>query len=181
MPLPSRKKRPSTRPPKPADRRLQLRESLWPGQDERIWSRHYQTGFCTLPRLLPLVMVLIKDLAKKMDGVGDPSLVYLELWSRCFDEGIVTIRDDAECAYMSGYSGTRATRSWRERIDLLQQLGFIETKAAHNREYAHVLLLDPIMVCAELREKGEVADEWWNAFVGRAQEIGASVPSPEDS
>ena len=119
-------------------------------------------------------------MAKKMNGVGDPSSVYLDLWSRGFDEGIVTIRDDAECAYASGYTGTRATRSWRERIDLLQQLGFIETKAAHNREYAHVLLLDPIMFCAQLRKTGEVPDEWWNTFVGRAQEIGASILSPED-
>ena len=177
-PIDSQQSRP--RPPRPAQRRVELRELLWPGQGHRVWDRRTKTGFCTIPRLLPLILVLIKDLAKRRNGVGDPSSVYLELWSRSFDEGLVQIRDDAECAYASGYAGTRASRSWRERIDLLQQIGFIETKRAHNREYAHVLLIDPIVVCAELHKKGDVADEWWNAFVGRAQEIGASIPAVEN-
>lgn len=167
-------------PPRPAQRRLDLREALWPRHGERIWDRHKRTGFCTIPRLLPLVMILIRELARKKSGVGDPSFVYFDLWTRGFDEGTVSIKDDAECAYTSGYTGTRATRSWRERIELLQELGFIDTKPAHNREHAHVLLFDPINVCAELRKKRDVPDKWWNAFVGRAQEIGAAVPDLDD-
>jgi hypothetical protein len=121
-------------------------------------------------------MHLIKSLAKK----GNPSLAYLELWARAFDEHIVTIGDEDALAFACGYTGTRAVRTWREHIFALREIGFIKVKAQGNREIAHILLLNPVSVCAGLHEKNQTPEEWWNAFVYRANEIGAAI-EPEAS
>jgi hypothetical protein len=47
-----------------------------------------------------------------------------------------------------------------------------------NRDFGYVLLLDPLGVCAGLRKEKKVPDEWWVAFVSRANEIGAKSPEP---
>lgn len=158
-------------------RREELRERLWPESANLIWSRKTNDGFITIPRLLPLVMRLIDSLSRK----GAPSVVYLDLWTRSFDQGIVTVVDEETFAYSSGYSGTRAVRTWREHVQKLADLGFIKIKPQGNREIAHILILNPLQVCADLyRGKPHVVtDEWWTAFVHRAGEIGAIVPDPE--
>jgi hypothetical protein len=158
-----------------ARKREQLREMLWPGSSIRVWSRHKNKGFTTIPRLLSLVMHLIKRLSPK----GDPSVVYFDLWTRAYDEGTVTIADEEASAFSAGYSGTRAVRTWREHVQRLQELRFIEIMPEGNREIAHILLVDPLRVCAELYRANPhaVTREWWTAFVRRAGEIGASIPS----
>ena len=159
----------------PEKRREELREALWPNSRDLIWSRKANKGFGTIPRVLPLVMLLIKLLCDR----GNPCLVYLELWARAFDEGIVTIRDEPACAYASGYTGTRATRTWREHMLKLEELGFIKTKPEGIRGIGHVLLLNPLAVCAQLyrEKKQQIPEEWWSAFVTRAGEIGAEIPT----
>lgn len=116
---------------------------------------------------------LINELAGKR---GSPGYVYLELWCRAFDEGLVSIKDEHEHAYAAGYTGTRALRTWRGHVLVLQELGFIAVKADGNREVGHVLLVNPVLVCCELRRNGRVPDEWWTAFVQRANEIGVALP-----
>jgi hypothetical protein len=162
------------RPSKPAQKREELRETLWPGSQNRVWSRRGNVGWTTIPRLLPLAMQLIRLLASK----GDPSGVYMELWARSFDEGIVSITDESVCAYASGYTGTRAVRTWREHILTLAELGFIEYKPAGNREIGHILVLNPLLVCARLYHKKDrkIPEEWWTAFVTRANEVGTKIP-----
>lgn len=161
----------------PSSKREELRERLWPNGGELVWSRKTNDGFITIPRLLPLVIHLIKQLAPK----GDPGRAYLDLWSRSFDEGIISINDEADCAYSSGYIGNRAVRTWREHILALQELGLISVRPRGNREIGHILLLDPIKVCAKLHKqaKSKVPSEWWAAFVERANEIGALLPELE--
>jgi hypothetical protein len=131
----------------PAQKREQLRESLWPGSANLIWSRKTNDGFATIPRVLSLVMYLIKQLSPK----GDPSVVYLELWARAFDEGIVSITDEHACAFASGYCGNRAVRTLREHVFKLAELGFVKIKPQGNRETAHILILNPLAVCVSLR------------------------------
>lgn len=166
------------RPNKAAQKRLTLRNQLWPGLEAQVWSRHDQQGFTTIPRLLPLVIHLINELAGKS---GSPGYVYLELWCRAFDEGLITIKDELEHAYASGYTGTRALRTWRGHMLVLQELGFIRVKADGIREIGHVLLLNPILVCQELKTKGRVPEEWWTAFVQRANDIGVELTAETSS
>ncbi len=154
-------------------KRERLRERLWPGSGDDLWNRKFEKGFATIPRLLPLVLHLIKILNNK----GNPSLAYLELWARAFDEHIITITDEEGAAYACGYTGTRAVRTWREHIFALRELGFIKVASQGNREIAHILLLNPISVCVALHRNNKVPEEWWAAFAYRAQEIGAEIES----
>lgn len=168
---PSRRKRKNL-----SERRVELRESFWPDSEGLIWSRKKHDGYATIPRLLSLVAALAKHLAKGSDG--DPSSAYYELWSRATDEGIVQLKDEQECAYAAGYSGTRALRTWRERMGTLEDLGLIKSRATGNRAYANVLLINPLLVAARLRaeKRRKVPDEWWTAFQSRVDEVGAEIP-----
>ena len=54
------KKRPSQ-----DERRLAFRGQLWPDSPTVVWNRKTEHGFCTIPRILLLVMTLIKQLSNK--------------------------------------------------------------------------------------------------------------------
>lgn len=161
---------------KVATRRLQLRESLWPGCEPLLWHRRKEDGWSTIPRTLPLVMVLIDLLKPGLDA----SRVYLELWCRQSDDSFVPVEDEEVLAYACGYmTPGRNVRSLRERLDLLAKLGFIETKPNGSRKYGFVLLLHPHHVAKKIREGNsnpEIHDKWWGAFVKRASEIGSTIP-----
>ncbi len=160
-----------------ADRKREtLRDNLWPGANQWFWNPNNPetVGFATVPRLLPLILHLLKELSGGRSG--DPSSVYLELWSRDFGQGIIAISDEQESAFASGYSGNRAMRTWRERMYALVELGFILAKREGNREFGQILLLDPIAVATRLHTQRKVSEDWWTAFVARANEIGAKIP-----
>ena len=165
-----------------AIKRGELRETFWPKSKELIWvpDAKVTVGWIRISRLIPLVMHLIKKLAKK--GKGNPSLVYLELWARSWDDGIVSIDDEKSFAFGSGYSGSRAVRTWHEHMLILQELGFIKIASAGVREIAHVLMVNPLQVCAELvadkSRKFKGKDDWWNEFRSRAIAIKANIPGP---
>ena len=110
---------------------------------------------------------------------GNPAMAYLDLWSRNWDENIISPVDYEEFAYGSGYIGTRGVRSWKERIHRLVDLGFIKITPRGNREIGHILIVNPLLVCAELKAAGKsFPDNWWPTFFQRVQEIGAKIPSP---
>src|SRR5215470_1596124 len=116
-----------------AVRRLHLREELWPGVSSQLWDRRKAKGFCTIPRSLPLVMKLIDDLGGKGKNA---SRVYFDLWARAFDEGVVEVFDEETFAFSSGFdASTRNIRSWRERIDVLKDLGFVCVAPSGSRKY----------------------------------------------
>jgi hypothetical protein len=163
---------------KAAQQRLNLRDELWPGESKSLWHRSTEDGFSTVPRTLPLIMTLIDQLK---DKGKDAARVYLDLWCRQMDDCLVVVSDEASMAYSSGYvTPTRNIRSWRERVDLLRDLGFVSVRPKGSREYGYILLRHPHRVVQELRAKGLVADNWWWEFTGRASEIGAQLPMPAD-
>lgn len=105
-----------------AQRQLELRNRLWPSHtDGHIWRRQHHHGFTTVPRTMPLILSIIDDLA------GSPvGMAYLELWGRAFDEGFVTLSKPREIAFHAGFDGQRGERTWRSKMKLLKELGFIE-------------------------------------------------------
>lgn len=157
-----------------AERRVELRDELFPGAAQEVWHRLENDGFSTVPRLLPLISSLVNDLSKE----GDPSSVYWDLWCRVFDEGFVIIESEEECAYSSGYRGTRAIRTWRERMFVLEGLGFIKIRPSGLRRFAHVLVVNPLLAVARLKKAGKprIPDEWWGAYKQRADVVGAALP-----
>lgn len=163
---------------KPSERRTKLREQLWPGSEKQIWKRQENDGFITIPKLLSLICALLKELAN-----NDPTRVYLDLWCRSYDEGIIEAIDEDQAAFSSGYVGTRATRTWTEHMYQLEKLGFIKIMAHGNSPIGHVLLLNPLIVVEALRKstRTKVPPEWWTAYVSRASAVGAVLPSDEDA
>lgn len=156
-------------------RRADRRDELWPGSGAEVWIRTENDGFSTIPRLLPWVTVLLKHLSA---GGGDPSSVYVELWARVYDEGYVQVKNETDHAYAAGYSGQRGLRSWRERVRILEDHGFVRIKANGAQQIGHVLLVNPLMVVARLKKQtpGKIPDEWWASFLSRADEVGAVIP-----
>jgi len=167
--------RPQNGPTKAALRRLTLREQLWPGVGDTLWHRTTEDGYSTIPRTLPLIMTLIDDLK----GKGrDISRVYFDLWCRQIDDSFVEVTDQEAFAYSSGYSTPgRNVRSWRERVEILKDLGFVAISPNGSRKYGYILLRHPHRVVLELRAQGKVADSWWGAFSKRISEVGAELPS----
>jgi hypothetical protein len=154
------------------ERRARLRELQWgPGVDDSIWHKR-EKGFCTIPRTLPLVVTLIRQLSRNVDA----GRVYLDLWARQFEDGYVDVADEAELASSCGYAnGSRGVKSWREAMKLLEDLGFITSKPKGQRKYGYVLLIHPHRVVAELLDmKGSKVPDWWvGLYERRLIEIGA--------
>ena len=118
--------------------------------------------------------VLLRQLTRSAGG--DPTSVYMELWARVYDEGYLQISNPMDNIYASGYSRSRAVRTWQERMRLLEDHGFVRIKPNGAQEFGHILLVNPLLVAARLKSDGRVPDEWWAAFLSRVDEIGAEVP-----
>jgi hypothetical protein len=151
-------------------KRLLLRDELWPEAAALIAPD--QKGWWRAPRTLPLILSLTRD--KRITGKLDCSAVYLELHSRDFGQGLVEILDEDEHAFCAGYFGNRALRSWRERIAMLAEAGFIEIAPKGNRRIGYVLLINPHAVAEELHRQGKVSDAWWRAYKQRLQAVGGA-------
>lgn len=152
---------------KQAEKRQALKDSIWPDLDGYSNPRK---GWFKGRRSLPMLLSLLTS--KKISGNKDPSLVYLELFSRHFDEGLIELGSEADHAFASGYSGKRAVRTWHERIKLLEELGFIKTMQGGTQRYKYVLLLNPFDAIAALKKKGLVPEDWLNAYRSRCIETG---------
>jgi hypothetical protein len=123
--------------------------------------------------VLPLILWLIDDLAGKGK---ECSKVYLDLLSRDFGQGLVEIRDEADHAYCAGFITDRGPRSWRERIVILKELGFVRVAPRGNREIGYLLLVHPLLAVKSLRAAKRVPDRWWNMLRDQVRAVGASWP-----
>lgn len=153
-------------------RRVELRDSLWPDASERVWSRQKEDGYCTVPRTLPLVGTLIRLLTKDLDAAR----AYFDLWGRVYDDGLVDVVDEEEFAASCGYATARRNiRTWRERVEALDALGFVEVKPKGTKKFGYILLVHPHDVVQRLRKtrKRELPEWWWSLFSKRISEIGA--------
>ena len=147
------------------ERRTQLKERYW--KRDSAWNGT-ANGWFKGPRTLPLILALLSD--KRLTDGRDVSRVYLELLARHMDAGVVEIGNEGDHAFASGYSGTRAIRTWHERMQLLERLGFIKSKQIANQKYKLVLLVDPFVAVANLRKQQRVPDSWWEAYSLRLME-----------
>jgi len=128
------------RTPLAIDRKQEaLREDLWPDSDGRVWRAYEEKGYCCLPRVLSLLLRLMNDKGVIGGKAGDCGSVYVELLVRGRAQGIVELGNEGEHAYLSGYTGPRALRSWRERMAALEKAGFIEVKPRPNQKMGVVL------------------------------------------
>jgi len=162
-----------------AQRQQELRERLWPSHtDGHLWRRQHHQGFTTIPRTMPLIISIIDDLAGAPVGMA-----YLELWGRAFDESFVTLSKPREIAFNAGFDGQRGERTWRGKMKLLAELGFIDIQGGPSGPMSYALILNPYLVIRRLHDQkraGLRADKY-NALIERAGEIGAEdfdLPNP---
>lgn len=154
-------------------KRLELRNRIFGDIDPKtLWDRQKEKGFTTIPRTLSLIMNMMDILSK-----GKPaSKAYFTLWCRAFDEMTVTIKNESEYAFESGFGGQRAVITWRERMATLEELGFIKVKPGVVGKYGYVLLLDPHKIIEELYIKNKtILDTHYSFYHERCLEIGKTM------
>jgi hypothetical protein len=158
-------------PPKNAAalKRETMREQLWPGSSAEIYNHRQTDGFVTIPRTLSLILGLIEELAVKGKNT---TRVYVDLWCRTWPEQFIEVSDEDTWAFASGLT----VKSWRQRIDVLKELGFIDVKPNGKRQYGYIVLLDPHKVVKKLHTAGKIKDHWYGAYVKRASEIKMPLP-----
>ena len=148
-------------------KRTALRERLFPGE---VSYEPPEKGFIKATRTLPLILGLLGS--KEVSGDKDPSRVYLELLGRCMDSGIVELSSEAEHAYSAGYTTDRGVRTWRERMEVLEQAGFIKTKGLPAQKRKWVLLVDIDLAVERLQKSKKVPAEWTELYEARKHDIG---------
>jgi hypothetical protein len=162
---------------KGAERALRLRAELWPKVPESdLWSRLNNTGFTTIPRTLPALMNLIDSLSKNQPA----GRAYLALWFRAFDQALIIVENPTTLAAESGFTGERATTTWRQRMATLAEFGFIKAHKGSSGDFHYLLLMNPHKVVWKLKEKGQIPQQLFLPLLDRATEIGAYDMSAPD-
>ncbi|MCX5497867.1 hypothetical protein OSH11_24425 [Kaistia dalseonensis] len=152
-------------------RQLDARRKLWPDlADNMLWSMD-KDGWVAVPRLMPLMLSIMDDLSGKGFPVGK---TYLELWSRQrIEESFVTLNRPEEMAFHAGFEGQRATRTWKDRIQRLSELGFIGLKPGPLGDLSYALIYNPYHIIKRAYLSGLVQENKWQALVIRANEVSA--------
>ncbi|OJU70392.1 MAG: hypothetical protein BGO05_01685 [Rhizobiales bacterium 63-7] len=161
-----------------------LRADLWPDLDtDLLWDVDIHDGYTPVPRTMPIIMAIINDLTK-----GKPAgSTFFELWCRAYKEMYVSLGAAAALATHSGYTGVKAVRMWQERIEQLENLGFIRTAKGSAGRFSHAVILNPHKVIRKLYESGAVGvtHDKYEALKERATEVGSDdfkpvkpVPAP---
>lgn len=164
---------------KGAERALRLRAELWPEVPESdLWSRLKNSGFTTIPRTLPLLMNLIDSLSKSQPA----GRAYLALWFRAFDQALIIVENPSTLAAESGFTGERATTTWRQRMATLAEFGFIKAHKGSSGDFHYLLLMNPHKVVWKLKEKDQIPRQLFLPLLDRATEIGAyDMSAPEEA
>lgn len=157
------------------ERQLEARAKLWPElRAEELWTIDSE-GWAPLPRLMPLMMSIMDD----MSGKGFPvSRTYLELWSRLREERFLTLNRPEEMAFHAGFEGQRALRTWKDRVQRLHDLGFIELKDGPLGDLSYAVFYNPYYVIKRAHLDEKVQDRKWQALIIRANEL--SIFDPDD-
>jgi hypothetical protein len=157
-------------------KREQYKAEFWP-KDIAWTGEAPEQGWFRAPRTLPFLLVLLSD-KKVTGGTADCGRVYLDLLARHRDSGIVEMANEGDHSYAAGYPGTRGVRTWKERMKLLEDLGFIKSRKGGNQQYKFVLLVHPTLIVQRLRDKKKIGDHWWESY--RARQIDAKETSYQD-
>jgi hypothetical protein len=154
-----------------AERAQQQLELHFPGTpDIWIWNRKRDAGFISVPRILPIAMQAIDNHAPKGSPAGHTLFC---LWARSPDHVLVTIEHPATFAAEAGFYGLRAVDTWRKRMKVLRDLGFIFTKKGPSGDFHHVLLMNPIALVEKMHQNGQVQVDLYSRFLDRLADMGA--------
>lgn len=102
------------------------------------------------------------------------SPTYQVIWCMTWDNGFARLNRPSEMAYAAGFTGQRGERTWRERLKLLEELGFVLIKPNGNDKLGFALIPNPHEVIIrhhDAKTEG-LREATYNAFINRALEIG---------
>jgi hypothetical protein len=151
-------------------RQLAARSKLWPELDEAMLWNMDSDGWSAVPRLMPLMMSIMDDLS----GKGFPvSRTYFEMWVRLRDEKFLTLNRPEEMAFHAGFEGQRALRTWKDRVQRLDALGFIGLKSGPLGDLSYAVFYNPYHVVKRAYLEEKFQENKWQALVIRANEVGA--------
>lgn len=124
---------------------------------------------------MPYFISIINDASKKVSSKSTPAgRAYLALWCRVFDEGLVRVDSEAAAALEAGYAGERNITTWRQHLEVLKKLGFIDYAAGSGGPYQFILIFNPYHAVKFLKAKHWIQKDSFTALVQRATEIGAT-------
>jgi hypothetical protein len=126
-------------------------------------------------RVLPILLQLAA--VQSLFHNKNAAQVYVELLCRDWGQGMIEVQDEEAHAFRAGYDGVRGLRSWRERIEALQQAGFIEIRPRANRKIGYVLLVHPSRIISVLRKQKLVGEELWREYEEICREFGIEAPA----
>jgi hypothetical protein len=161
-----------------------LRDSIFPGADERLWEKTRDQGFVTIPKTMPFIVRMLNEMSEKGKPLGD---VYQILWTYTWNNnGFVRLGNLADLAFLAGFKGERGERTLRERLRSLEKLGFIELKAHGSNPTGFAFIPNPHQVVLAIHDTYISADaakkaklpslreETFTAFLVRATDIKAA-------
>jgi hypothetical protein len=150
---------------------IDLRNSMWPDAEQRMWPRKGNQGFTTIPKTMPLILRIMDEMSKN----HPLSSTYLALWCRTWDNGFVRLHKVEDMAFAAGFSGQRGERTWRDRLKRLAELGFVELQAGANGRLAYAFLPNPHAVILQHRDARTpgLSEATYNTFLERALDMGA--------
>lgn len=153
-------------------KQMAARAKIWPDiPNHMLWDRTERDGFVTLPRAFPLIMNIMDDLSGKGFPVGQ---TYLEMWCRLYDELFLSLNRNEEMAFFCGFTGQRAVRTWKDRVERLADLGFIDVKSGPTGPMSYAIFFNPYHVIKRAYLAGKVAEDKYRALLIRTNEIGAT-------
>ncbi len=153
---------------KAQEKALKIRQELWPNLNQSdLWNRVVQKGFTTVPRTMSVIMRIMDSLSKGMPL----SSTYFVLWCHVYDDSMVIIDNPLVYAAEAGFSGERALTTWRSRMDILQEFGFIECKEGSTGKHHYVLIKNPHKVIKKIKDK--IQSKLFTQLFDRTLDVGA--------
>ena len=156
-------------------RRRAVREKIWPDAKQVIFDVEDRAtkGYFRAPRCVPMVASLINELSRENAGP-----LYVELWAQNRGQSLVE-PESRETMYRAGYTTRgRLERTWRERIKILVENGFVRTSVKGLNEHGYVLLLDPhlaVLRLAQVGLPGNVDGSWMEIFKQLCDQSGVDL------
>lgn len=170
---------------KAKSKRLEVRDQLWPDAANCVFdpSDAKTKGYAQIPRLVPLVARLINEIGGR-ENAGN---LYQVLWVHDWGQALVEVRSFKSLLYQAGYNGkgSRAERTWQERVKIMRDLGFIRTARKGLDDIGYILLVDPRFAVRNLEKRlPKAADPssfkvWLEQFKLFCTDWG--IPPPDDA
>lgn len=162
---------------------LNLRNSIFPGAEKRLWDRTRDQGYVTIPKTMPFIVLMLNEMSEKGKPLGD---IYQILWTYTWNNnGFVRLGHMADLAFVAGFKGERGERTLRERLRSLEELGFIELKAHGSNPTGFAFVPNPHPIILRLHESNAqgfpannakylpLREETFTAFLVRATDVKA--------